>query len=124
MKKSLFKFPANRIYIKVKIKSLAEEARIIRSEEHKAKYDSTREGLHAHRVIQVREEARASLLAYGYLRGLSLSQVEKNSYPSFTRNRVYNRAHAIVHKYGSKEAAYGFLSWLKNTTVEIVGVEQ
>lgn len=52
--------------LKVKIKSLAEEARIIRREEHRAKDDDVRERLYAHRVCIVRVESRASLLLYAY----------------------------------------------------------
>lgn len=52
--------------MKVKIKSLAEEARIIRKEEHHAPEDDTRERLYLHRINVVRVEARAALLLYVY----------------------------------------------------------
>lgn len=81
-------------YLKVKVKSLAEEARIIRKEEHKARkrrtWASVRQGreeqerigyeefwgLRHHRTGIVRTESRASLLAYAYIRGKKYSQVE------------------------------------------------
>lgn len=76
-------------YLKIKIKSLAAEARIIRHRERRLrrfkvkgeaaisrkvgqlsdKAKATWFGLHSHRTREVRGEARSSLLAYGYLRG-------------------------------------------------------
>ncbi len=59
-------------FLKVRIKELAEEARIIRKEELKAKaskHYAKLNGLHHHRVQIVRPAARAAQLAYGYLRG-------------------------------------------------------
>jgi len=58
-----------RIYLKVKILSLAEESRIIRKETRAAKQDSIKNGLYLHRVWVVRTEARVTYLAYGFLRG-------------------------------------------------------
>ena len=37
----------------------------------------TRNSLHLHRTIDVRQEARAALLAYAYLRGRPYHQVER-----------------------------------------------
>lgn len=71
-------------YLRVKIKSLASEARIIRQEElqfPKGQRDNaTYHGLHAHRTGIVRDEARASLLAYGYLRGMPYLRMEAKCY--------------------------------------------
>ena len=61
--------------LRVKVKSLAEEARIIRQEEHRTK-GVLRDELHRHRTWDVRREARASCLAYGFIRGRSYSQME------------------------------------------------
>lgn len=60
----------NRARFRVKIKSLAEEARIIRHEEKRLLSPQDRGCLHAHRVNIVREEQRATLLAYAYARGV------------------------------------------------------
>jgi hypothetical protein len=62
--------------LKIKIKSLAAEAIIIRHEERKNSGD-TRNNLHLHRVMVVRPEARASFIAYAYLRGRLLSSQEQ-----------------------------------------------
>lgn len=89
------------VHLKIKIKSLADEARIIRAEEHKlkiggfgpdenrhpkdvsrlAEYNETRE----HRVNGLRKEARASLLAYAYLRGKPYRSVEPHTHYSTDR---------------------------------------
>lgn len=68
-----------RVELKVKIKSLAAEARVIRTEESKAKARGDRHkvnSLHNHRVGIVRNEARLSLLCYAMLRGRTYAQVE------------------------------------------------
>lgn len=63
--------------LKVKIKSLAEEARIIRKEEGRCgKDEALRSSLHAHRILDVRGEQRASLLAYAFIRGREYASVE------------------------------------------------
>lgn len=74
-------------YLKIKIKSLAAEAMIIRHEERRvirhrrhlvgrqgdekalAALNAEQEGLYLHRIRDVRGEARAAQLAYAYLRG-------------------------------------------------------
>lgn len=72
----------NTIYLKVKIKSLAAEARIIRLEEQRAKRSrqtDLRAGLHHHRTFKVRQAARYAQLAYGYLRGRPYRLVERTT---------------------------------------------
>lgn len=65
----------NRIrMLKVKIKSLAAESVIIRKEERQTR-GQERNLLCEHRRGIVRDEARHSQLAYGYLRGRSYAQV-------------------------------------------------
>lgn len=80
--------------LRVKIKSLAQEARIIRMEERRCRDSLTRTvghddqraalasafaSLRAHRVADVRRESRYSLLAYAMIRGRPLRQAEKVS---------------------------------------------
>ncbi len=72
-----------RIYLKVKIKSLADEARTIHKEELKPHkdmdecgYSDERRGLWIHRTGPVRREARHALLAYGFIRGRKYRQME------------------------------------------------
>lgn len=54
--------------LKVKIKSLAEEARIIRKEE-KRSHGQLRDELYRHRIDVVRYKSRLALLAYALIRG-------------------------------------------------------
>jgi len=56
-------------FLKVKIKSLAEEARIIRKEEKREANKYHKRELRDHRIGTVRDEARAAQLAYAFLRG-------------------------------------------------------
>lgn len=68
-------------YLKVKIKTLAAEAKIIRSEEIKAKSKRNTDlvqGLTIHRKVIVGKEARSSYLAYGFLRGVPYEKIESH----------------------------------------------
>jgi hypothetical protein len=65
------------IHLRIKIKSLAAEATIIRNESHKAK-GMTKWGLNHHRTAVVRRHSRHNLLAYGFLKGLSYEAMERN----------------------------------------------
>lgn len=100
--------PYHQRFLKVKIKSLADESRIIRQEEKKSR-GILRNRLHEHRTYDVRRESRAALLAYGYLRGKPLSVVEAKGRRDYS---IDKRAHAIVKKFGTAEAAKGFEAWL------------
>ncbi|MFQ6011538.1 MAG: hypothetical protein ACE5KG_05145 [Nitrososphaerales archaeon] len=64
-----------RIFLKIKLKSLAAEARIIKHQEKKSKYWNFQ--LYHHRITVVRREARHTHLAYAFLRGRSYSQIEE-----------------------------------------------
>lgn len=61
--------------LKVKLKALAAEAKIIRFEEKRTK-GALRDELCAHRRFAVRTEARATHLAYGFIRGRAYRQIE------------------------------------------------
>lgn len=84
-----------RVYLKVKIKSLAAEARIIRVEEKRNK--DFRARLEFHRKHKVRPEARATLLAYAYIRGIPYKKVESDA----KHQPDWNRVSTMVKKYGS-----------------------
>lgn len=67
-------------YLRVKLKSLAAEAKIIRVEEQRAnKYKdyATQNELNRHRVDVVRHHSRHTLLAYQFLRGVPYAAVER-----------------------------------------------
>ena len=90
-----------RTYLRVKIRSLATEARIIRHEERRAKSAKRRDlvaGLVEHRRGAVRREARAAQLAAGFLRGRQISQIEPKNRPG---NRPdWKRVGQLVARYG------------------------
>lgn len=61
---------------RVKIKSLAEEARIIRHEEARTPDPSWRGCLRGHRIHELRRESRSAQLAYAFVRGVPYKVVE------------------------------------------------
>lgn len=90
-----------RIYLKVKIKSLAAEAKIIRLEEKRAKRVSIRDGLADHRRGVVRIEARHTHLAYGFLRGKEYKQIEAKAHEA----PDWKRVRKMIQKYCVHRAA-------------------
>jgi hypothetical protein len=63
------------IHLRIKIKSLAAEAAIIRNESNKTK-GMTKWGLNHHRTSVVRYHSRHNLLAYGLLRQVPYQEME------------------------------------------------
>lgn len=105
-------------FLKIKIKSLAAESKIIRAEERKVlgfarelssesnqvyrdEHLETYVGLRRHRTTIVRDEARVSFLAYAFLRGHPPTDVERSRPPEY----LVKRAASIVHRFGSGLAA-------------------
>ena len=89
-------------FLRVKLKSLAEEARIIRLEERRANQRRNfdlQANLREHRIMVVRREARATILAYNYLRGLPFSFCEQNK-PSEMNPIDWESVKRMVRKYG------------------------
>lgn len=103
-------------YIKVKILSLAAEAKIIRKQEQKARKHgnrSLRVGLADHRRGIVRHEARHAQLAYGFLRGTPYKQMEAKCHPGcgpdFKKVRSSIERYACARReVGMKEGDYGY----------------
>ena len=90
--------------LKIKLKSLAAEARIIRQEEKKRRgknWGSTGNTLHEHRIHVVRPEARATHIAYAFLRGGSLESVEGSA----KTEPEWKRVEAMVRKYSWRKLA-------------------
>lgn len=103
-------------YLKVKIKTLMDEAHHIRKEMTKFMgCTSTYRKLHLHRVTEVRKEARATLIAYGFLNGLPYSAIEHASY----EEPNWSRVRKMIVKYGeageAEERLVSFESWRKTT---------
>ena len=84
-------------YLKIKVMSLAAEARIIRKEEKKWPGPSgVRTGLRLHRINDVRSEARAALLAYGFIRGRRYAVLENQG----TKGVPLRRVATLAARYG------------------------
>jgi cell division protein YceG involved in septum cleavage len=89
-------------FLKVKIKSLAAESCIIRFEKERAlKYGNyvLANELQHHKVHAVRTECRASLMAYGLLKGKTVEQIE----PGAKSKPDESRVKAMIKKYGTSE---------------------
>lgn len=82
--------------LRVKLKSLAAEARFIRKEELRTR-GALRAELWQHRTHAVRSEARATHVAYGLLRGLQLVQIEPHS----DTPPNWRKVRAMLRKYGT-----------------------
>lgn len=102
--------------LKVKIKSLAAEAQIIRLEEKRSKPGSQQQcELHQHRVTDVRSEQRCALLAYAFLRGIPRNRCEAAS----KKQPDWDRVAKLVEKFGTaawdkaakQEQAARFADW-------------
>lgn len=89
------------LHLKIKLKSLASEVRIIKSQERKMRGPRwgacyQRSLLQRHRLDDIRPEIRATHLAYGYLRGRRVDQIE----PCAKSVPDWERVYAMVKKYG------------------------
>lgn len=93
-------------FLKVKIKSLTAESRIIRQEETRSR-NELRNELRVHRVTAVRGETRCTQLAYGFLRGRSRTVIE----PRAGTEPDWDRVKAMVKKYGSLERVAALEDW-------------
>ena len=103
-----------KLALKIKVKHLAEEARIIRKEE-KRSYGDTRDWLYLHRINSVRPECRASHIAYAFAKGKTLKQVEK--YPQEIPITVWARVTKMVKLY-SDRSTKEYKNWISSSVVE------
>ena len=85
--------------LKIKLKSLAAEARIIRKEElkRKGKWSHQAETLYCHRVNYLRPITRATHVAYGLLRGLEYLQIE----PTSKSQPDWDKIRGMITKYSN-----------------------
>ena len=90
-----------RAQLKIKIKTLAAEAAIIRVEERKA-HGMAKWELQHHRKTVVRDEARRSLIAYQFIRRREPWRHFSDS--AFVRNKDWDSVERMVRKYGSATA--------------------
>ena len=116
--------------LRVKIRTLADEARYIRREEQRAKGrrklekggkvipgefrfrdDALRLSLRSHRTNEVRNEQRAALLAYAFVRGVPYLKVEPRvdwsrygCEATKRRDELWERVRSLVKKFGDPDA--------------------
>lgn len=89
--------------LRVKAKSLAEEARIIRKEETRAGRSlMLQEELRRHRRQNVRLAARETYVAYGLIKGKALDAIERPKQPRSPE--MWKRVKSMVEKYGPIDA--------------------
>lgn len=106
-------------FLRVKLKSLTAEAKIIQHEEKKAnsfKDYSLQNELSEHRKGIVRRETRATILAYQYLRGLPYSVCESPN-PNKDNPVDWSSVERMIKKYGgfTKHArAFDYTEWIKS----------
>lgn len=92
---------------RVKIKSLAVEAKIIRFEESRSSGWACAY-LRSHRINEVRSEQRHTLLAYAFLRGRAYSSVEQ----SCVTEPIVSRIERILKSLGGGSGVGDVQSWL------------
>lgn len=95
-KHQAFKIHDRREMLRIKLKSLAAEAVIIRSEERKIQ-GPLREEMHLHRISTVRSAARSTGIAYGLIRGKTLLQME----PTSKTEPDWNSIKQMLRRYGN-----------------------
>ena len=103
-----------KLALKVKVKHLAEEARIIRTEEQR-NYGDTRDWLYLHRITGVRPECRATHIAYAFARGVELRKIEK--YPEEIPISVWARVAKMVKLYSDKDTK-DYKNWIGSSMAE------
>ena len=89
-------------HLKVKVKSLAAEAIIIRQEERKSS-GTRRNSLAEHRKGTVRWHSRINLLAYGLLRGVPYKVMEQKVKMPIAMIHVFGEVNRIAKRFGGKE---------------------
>lgn len=109
------------VELKIKLKSLAEEARIIRKEEKKAfdagDYAKGTE-LYLHRLHVVSKAARHTHLAYAMIRGKAYRDVErttKRPYYLIDRKAVAS----MLSKYGDGREYPDVYDWIKGQEIKL-----
>jgi hypothetical protein len=87
-----------RKFLKVKLRSLMAESKIIRHEEKKTRDPELRSELYFHRIRDVRGETRSTQIAYGMLLGRYYREIERTAETTPDLKRVC----AMLRKYGDE----------------------
>lgn len=92
----------NRAALRVKIKSLAEEQKIIRREETRTGSIAIYTSLHQHRIVDVRPEARAAHLAMCFIKGTPYPVAEcQNNCTGHELSVLETKVARLVKKFGT-----------------------
>lgn len=106
----------NTIKLKIKSKYLADEARINRKEANKLS-GRDKHSLNHHRKTKLRDEARATHLAYGYLRGIPYAAMEqKVNDVYYFLYYIQPKLRKMIETYGDKDMPT-MEEWLKGANV-------
>jgi hypothetical protein len=95
------------IYLKIKVRSIADEAKSIRQEAKKTSGE-VKWGLNHHRTTVVRDHARHNLLAYGILRGVPYRAMEQKCH----ERPKFSRVETIAKRFGATEEQVS--SWVSD----------
>ena len=110
-----------RAKFKVKIRSLAEESRIIKSisRKHKGKWQYVQGVLRFHNFSVVRAEQRATLLAYGFLREIPYKVLENKTNKEIPIDMIVRICQSLArYKIGnSATAKENVTNWCKGILV-------
>lgn len=93
---SYFKYKAIHT-LRVNIKSLQEESRIIRKEILRCRDPEIKGVLNYHRIYNVRNESRITQLALSFVKGKKFKDIEPNSKSQPDWNRLYNKIKKHYH---------------------------
>lgn len=110
----------SKTFLKIKIMSLAAEAKIIRKEANRWPREGqqgVRFELNQHRRFDVRSEARSAQLAYGFLRNRPYRSMEQKCHTVPNAARITE----IAVKFGrldKKQTASSVMEWLTTLTVQ------
>ncbi len=97
--------------LRVNVKSLAAEAKIIRAECRKARDDELAGYLHSHRVNRLRHESRLSHLALAYIRGMEYRRVEQKAKEHVSAVELFKKVQKF--SWGSRREVELIEAWLK-----------
>jgi len=95
--------------LRVNVKSLAAEAKIIRDEMRRATSKEARDQLHEHRLTRVRPEARLAHLALAFTRGKPYKTAEANARE---KPRVKDLTNKIIRFAWTAQAEQKIREWL------------
>jgi len=101
--------------LRVNIKSLANEAKVIRNEIKKCRDNNIKNALHLHKIWTVKAEARSTQLALAAIRGVPYSVVETNpkTRPDWCRIRKKVEHHTKHWMHSNQNLLHSLDGWIR-----------